>query len=57
MFQMPDILLLLLRKGLTKCHWLAQNLLCRLGWPYTCSDPPAPGSCMLELQEHATMPG
>lgn len=38
MFQMPDallllLLLLLLRKGLTKYQWIAQNLLCRLGWP------------------------
>lgn len=36
--------------------WVASNLLCRPGWPWVHSDPPASASQARELQVHATTP-
>lgn len=36
--------------------WVASNWLCRPGWPWVYSDPPASASQARELQVHATTP-
>lgn len=41
---MPRLFVLFFRDRPLQSSLMAQSLLCRLGWPQTCSDPPVPAS-------------